>query len=207
MQIQKFASLISGNGRPDLQCRRCVCLLRLRGLFRCKPWFDRSVLRTGLCRRSLGRPSGSHRSRELRTTFWCKIEFSLHFFGSTWSLNRSCLHLGYLLASFTNAAGRFLSFLIHVGFRCGFKFLFQLGELLRTLLQASFQSPDFLAKILRLHNEDQYCFRRSRTRLALDIELMTKPLNVTSLFLSGSGSDRFSSENQCQKKVYKRSEP
>jgi hypothetical protein len=52
-------------------------------------------------------------------------------------------------------------------------------------LQASFQSPDFLAKILRLHNEDQYCFRRSRTRLALDIELLTKPPNVTSLFFSG----------------------
>jgi hypothetical protein len=26
---------------------------------------------------------------------------------------------------------------------------------------------------------DQYCSRRSRTRLALDIELMTKPSNVT----------------------------
>ena len=134
MQMQKFASLLSGSGRPDLQRRRYVCLLRLRGL-----------LRTGVCRRSLGRPSGFHRSRELRTTFWCKIEFSLHFFGSTWSLDRSRLHLGYLLASFTSATGRFPFFLSHIGFRCGFKFLFQLGELLRTLLQTSFQSPDFLA--------------------------------------------------------------
>jgi hypothetical protein len=134
MQIQKFDSLLSGSGRPHLQRRRCVCLLRLRGL-----------LPTGVCRRSLGRPSGFHRSRELRTTFWCKIEFSLHFFGRNWSLDDSRLHLGYLLVSFTNATGRFLFFLSHVGFRCGFKFLFQLGELLRTLLQTSFQSPDFLA--------------------------------------------------------------
>jgi hypothetical protein len=118
-------------------------LLRLRT---CKPLFGRSVLRSRACRRSLSGPSGFHRSRELRTTFWGQIESSLHFFGGTWSLNSSRLY-----SNFTSAGGRFPFFLSRADLHCHFKFLFQLGELLRTLLQANFQPADFLVKILRLH--------------------------------------------------------
>jgi len=129
-----------------MQRRRCAALLRLRALSRCKPLFDRSVLRSRACRCSLGGPSGFHRSRELRTTFWGQIESSLHFFSGTWSLNSSRLY-----SNFTSADGRFPFFLSRAGCRCRFEFLFQLCELLRTFLQASFQTPDFLTKILRLH--------------------------------------------------------
>ena len=127
----------------------------------------RCVLRIRLSSRSLGRPSGVHRSRELRTTFWGQIEFSLHFFGSNWSPNSSRLYSGFschasvflfgsarslhAFANFTSADGRFPFFLSRAGCRCRFEFLFQLCELLRTFLQASFQTPDFLTKILRLH--------------------------------------------------------
>ncbi len=129
MQVQKFASpLFSGAVAP--------ALLRVRALSRCKPLFGRSGLRIRVRRRSLGNPSGFHRRRELRTTLWRQIEFSLHFFG--------CV-------CFISPGGRFPFFLSHADCRCRFKFLFQLGELLRTLLQASFQPPDFLTKILRLH--------------------------------------------------------
>jgi len=84
-----------GSEPPDLQPSAVApALLRVRALFRCKPLFGRSVLRIRVRRRSLGNPSGFHRRRELRTTLWCQIEFSLHFFGSTWSLNRSRSHSG-----------------------------------------------------------------------------------------------------------------
>ena len=129
-----------------MQRRRCAALLRLRALSRCKPLFDRSVLRSRACRPSLGGPSGFHRSRELRTTFWGQIESSLHFFGGTWSLNSSRLY-----SNFTSADGRFPFFLSRAGRHCRFKFLFQLDELLRTLLQANFQPADFLAQILGFH--------------------------------------------------------
>src|SRR5205814_4138809 len=75
-----------------------------------------------------------------------QIESSLHFFGGTWSLNSSRLY-----SNFTSAGGRFPFFLSRAGRHCRFKFLFQFGELLRTLLQAKFQPADFLVKILRLH--------------------------------------------------------
>ena len=146
MQVQKFASRRSGSEPPDMQRRRCAALLRLRALSRCKPLFDRSVLRSRACRCSLGGPSGFHRSRELRTTFWGQIESSLHFFGGTWSLNSSRLY-----SNFTSADGRFPFFLSRAGRHCRFKFLFQLDELLRTLLQANFQPADFLAQILGFH--------------------------------------------------------
>ena len=105
----------------------------------CKPWFGRGALRIRTSSRSLGSPSGFHRSRELRTTFWCQIEFSLHFFGNTSSFY----------------GGRFPFFLSRAGCRYCFKFPSQLGELLRTLLQASFQSPDFFAELLTLHTGSQ----------------------------------------------------
>src|SRR5438552_14337560 len=146
MQVQKFASRRSGSEPPDMQRRRCAALLRLRALSRCKPLFDRSVLRSRVRRRSLGGPSGFHRSRELRTTFWGQIEFSLHFFDGTWSLNSSRLY-----SNFTSADGRFPLFLSCAGRHRRFKFLFQFSELLRTLLQANFQPSDFLAQILGFH--------------------------------------------------------
>ena len=168
MQVQKFASPLSGSEPPDMQ-RLAVApaLLRLRTLSRCKPLFGRSVLRIRGRGRSLGSPSGLHGRRELRTTLWGQIEFSLHFFGSNWSLNSSRLYSGFSchasvflfgstgslhpLASFISPDGRFPFFLSRAGCRCRFEFLFQLCELLRTFLQASFQTPDFLTKILRLH--------------------------------------------------------
>ncbi len=141
-----WVSALRAANRLTCSVAAAPALLRLRALSRCKPLFDRSVLRSRACRPSLGGPSGFHRSRELRTTFWGQIESSLHFFGGTWSLNRSRLY-----SNFTSAGGRFPFFLSRAGRHCRFKFLFQLGELLSTLLQAKFQPADFLVKILRLH--------------------------------------------------------
>ena len=127
--------------------RLAPSVLRRLGKFReYRILIGRGLLRSRLGSGSLGSPSGFHRSRELRTTFWGQIEFSLHSFDGTWSLNSSRLY-----SNFTSADGRFPFFLSRAGCRCRFEFLFQLCELLRTFLQASFQTPDFLTKILRLH--------------------------------------------------------
>src|SRR5439155_3231718 len=139
-------SALQAANRLTCSVAAAPALLRLRALSRCKPLFDRSVLQSRACRCSLGGPSGFHRSRELRTTFWGQIESSLHFFGGTWSLNSSRLY-----SNFTSADGRFPFFLSRAGRHCCFKFLFQLDELLRTLLQANFQPADFLAQILGFH--------------------------------------------------------
>src|SRR5438046_5350303 len=143
---KNWVSALQAANRLTCSVAAVSALLRSRALSRCKPLFDRSVLCSRVRRRSLGSPSGFHRSRELRTTFWGQIESSLHFSGGTWSLNSSRLY-----SNFTSADGRFPLFLSCAGRHCRFKFLFQLGELLRPLLQANFQPADFLAKILRPH--------------------------------------------------------
>src|SRR5256886_16554176 len=110
-----------------MQRRRCAALLRLRALSRCKPLFDRSVLRSRACRRSLGGPSGFHRGRELRTTFWGQIESSLHFFGAPWSFNTR-----RLTSNLPSAGGRFPFFLARPGPPRRFSFLVHFGALLST---------------------------------------------------------------------------
>jgi hypothetical protein len=74
---------------------------------------------------SFSSPSGSHRLRQLRATFRCKVEFFLHLFGS---------------ARLFHGSGRFLAG--SSTRRGGSELLFQLGEFLPTFLQPTFEPAD-----------------------------------------------------------------
>jgi hypothetical protein len=141
--------------------------LRRRDVPKHKISSARRVLRLPLSRRSFGSPSSFHRRRELRTTLRREIEFSLHLFGDAPSLRarrsywrlccyavffllHRCQRLGRL-ASFGSASGHFSPGLHRVCFRHRFKSPFQLGELRRAFLQASFEFPDLFLESLKLH--------------------------------------------------------
>ena len=87
---------------------------------------------------SFGSPSGSHRLRQLRATFRCEVEFSLHLFGSAPLFQGS----GRFLAGSSTRRGRFPLRLSCGGCLCCSKLLFQLGEFLPTFLQPSFEPAD-----------------------------------------------------------------
>ena len=86
---------------------------------------------------SFSSPSGSHRLRQLRPTFRCEVEFSLHFFGSARLFHGS----GWFLAGSSTTRGRF-TLPRSRGCLCCSKLLFQLGEFLPTFLQPSFEAAD-----------------------------------------------------------------
>jgi hypothetical protein len=87
---------------------------------------------------SFGSPSGSHRLRQLRATFRCEVEFSLHLFASARLFHGS----GRFLAGTSTRRGRFTLRRSRGGCLCCSKLLFQLGEFLPTFLQPSFEPAD-----------------------------------------------------------------
>jgi len=118
---------------------------------------------------SLGSPASFHRSSELRPAFRREIEFPLRFFGRASFLRdgrfrftlrrRAALFLSGRRRSFRRPArrcgpsGRFLLRLPCLRFRHRLQFPFHLGQLLRTLLQASFELPDLLPQSLQVHKD------------------------------------------------------
>jgi hypothetical protein len=88
---------------------------------------------------SFSSPSGSHRLRQLRATFRCEVELSLHLFGSA-----------RLFPGSSTRRGRFTLRPSRVGCLCCSKLLFQLGEFLPTFLQPSFEPADPFPETFKL---------------------------------------------------------
>ena len=118
---------------------------------------------------SFSSPSGSHRLRQLRTTFRCKVEFSLHLFGSARLFHGS----GRFLAGFPTRCGRL----------CCSKLLFQLGEFVPTFLQPSFEPADPFPETFKVFHIRKESPRRLLMRMT---EILRKSQNLgnVTLFLA-----------------------
>src|SRR5947209_573503 len=96
---------------------------------------------------TFGSPSGSHRLRQLRATFRCEVESSLHLFGSGRLFHGS----GRFLAGSSTRRG---------GSLCCSELLFQLGEFLPTFLQSSLEPADPFPETFKLFHICQESPRR-----------------------------------------------
>ena len=124
-----------GDHVPPLPCLRCCpgrihcCCEAFAGEDSLTGWTALRARSSG----SFGSPSGSHRLRQLRSTFRCKVEFSLHLPGDP-----RFFHGGWLYSR----SSRFICTLSRGHCFCCFKLSFQPGQLLGTFLQPSFEPAD-----------------------------------------------------------------
>ena len=148
-----------GDHVPPLPCLRCCpgrihcCCEAFAGEDSLTGWTALRARSSG----SFGSPSGSHRLRQLRATFRCEVESSLHFFGSARLFHGS----GRFLAG---SPGRF-TLRRSCGCLCCSKLLFQLGEFVPTFLQPRFEPADPFPETFKLFHIRKKSPRRLLMRM------------------------------------------
>ncbi len=128
---------------------------------------------------SFSSPSGSHRLRQLRATFRCEVESSLHFFGSARLFHCS----GWFLAGSSTTRGGF-TLRRSRGCLCCSKLLFQLGEFLPTFLEPSFEPADPFPETFKVFHIRKESPRRLLMRMTEYILRKSQNLGNVTLFLA-----------------------
>ncbi len=127
----------------------------------------RNLLRIGGSGSSFSSPSGSHCCGQLRTTFRCEVEFSLHLLGDP-----RFFHGGWLYSR----SSRLICTLSRGHGFCCLKLSFQPGELLRTFLHPSFEALDPFLEIFSLFHIGSGVITPTANRNdGVDFEVITKP--------------------------------